>query len=83
MKLEDKDIKKIKDGILQEFNNKIGYIEYLNGIVQGLLIAHSFTNLITEIDGKPVTGDAETTRKMIYAEISNMNNKIKEFNERH
>lgn len=74
---------KIKDGILQELNNKIGYIEYLNGIVQGLLIAHSFTNLVTEIDGKPVIGDAETTRKMIYAEISNMNNKIKEFTERH
>ena len=79
MEMEDKDIKKIKDGILRELNDKIGYIEYLNGIIQGLFIAYSFTNIITEIDGKPVIGDAETTRKMIYTEIRKMNNKIKEF----
>lgn len=51
-------------------------IAYLNGITEGLLIAHSFTYLITVVDGNYVMGDSLVVRKEIENEIRKTTKKI-------
>lgn len=63
------DFKKFQDELAKQINERIEKISYLNGIIEGLLIASSFTCLVTEIDGKPVMGDRLVVRKEIENEI--------------
>ena len=57
---------------------KIEKIAYLNGIIEGLLIAQSFTCLITEVNGKPVIGECSVVRENIDKEIKKTIKKIEE-----
>ena len=70
------DFKKFQNELAKQINERIEKIAYLNGIIEGLLIARSFTCLITEIDGKPVMGDSLVVRKEIENEIRKTTKKI-------
>ena len=63
------DFKKFQNELAKQINERIEKIAYLNGIIEGLLIANAFTCLVTEIDGKPVMGDRLVVRKEIDKEI--------------
>lgn len=66
---EEFNFKKFQDELDKKINERIEKIAYLNGIIEGLLIANAFTCLVTEIDGKPVMGDRDIVRKEIDKEI--------------
>lgn len=69
---------KLKKELAKQINEKIEKIAYLNGIIEGLLIAQSFTCLITEVNGKPVIGEYSVVRKNIDNEIRKTIEKIDE-----
>ena len=69
---------KFKDELAKQINEKIERIAYLNGIIEGLLIAQSFTCLITEVNGKPVIGEYSVVRENIDKEIKKTIKKIEE-----
>ena len=60
---------KFKDELAKQINEKIERIAYLNGIIEGLLIAQSFTPLITEVNGKYFIGECSVVRENIVNEI--------------
>lgn len=75
---ESFNIGKFKDELAKQINEKIERIAYLNGIIEGLLIAQSFTCLITEVNGKPVIGEYSVVRENIDKEIKKTIKKIEE-----
>lgn len=60
---------KFKDELAKQINEKIEKIAYLNGIIGGLLIAQSFTCLVTEVNGKPIMGEHSVVKENIDKEI--------------
>lgn len=69
---------KFKDELAKQINEKIEKIAYLNGIIEGLLIAQSFTCLVTEVGGKYFIGECSVVRENIAKEIKNTIEKIEE-----
>ena len=66
---EEFNFKKFQNELAKQINERIEKIAYLNGVIEGLLIADAFTCFVTEIDGKPVIGDRLVVRKEIKNEI--------------
>lgn len=75
---ESFNIDKFKDELAKQINEQIERIAYLNGIIEGLLIAQSFTCLITKVNGKYFMGECSVIRENIANEIRNTIEKIEE-----
>lgn len=73
---------KFKKELAKQINEKIEKIAYLNGIIEGLLIAQSFTCLITEVNGKPVMGERSVVRENIDKEIKKTIEKLEKVKKR-
>ena len=76
---EEFNFKKFQNELAKQINERIEKIAYLNGVIEGLLIADAFTCFVTEIDGKPVIGDRLVVRKEIKNETFDLN-EISEIN---
>jgi len=67
---------KLKNELAKQINKKIERISYLNGVIEGLLIANSFTCLVTEVNGKIIMGESSVVRENIDKEIRRVIEKL-------